>query len=165
MGRCPHEWITLELKGTIVAGVGGRQPGVPNRDKAELRALIQDRVHEFTIQRRKAEIAELMAGGMSEEEANEAAVQDVIEDYDPVAQMAIIAVDMRNKQDVRVKCHDSVAQYVRPKLKSVEVTTDPEALETLAQREALSSRLVGLLEAAASAKQAAPPALDEDEPG
>lgn len=131
----------------------GSRAGIPNRDKAELRALIQERVHEFTIRRRAEEVRELMESGMSEAEANALAKQEVIEDYDPVAQMAMIAVDRAVKLDVRVKCHDSVAQYVRPKLKSVEVTTDPEAIETLQQREALSHKLVDLLVAAGSAKK------------
>ena len=133
-----------------------RAAGTPNRDKAELRALIQERVLEHTTKLRKVEVAELMASGMTEEEANAAARQEIIEDYDPVAQMAMVAVDMKVKLDVRVKCDAEVAQYVRPKLKSVEVTADPEALETLAERQALSHQLVGLLTAAAAAKKAAP---------
>lgn len=144
-----------------------RQVGTPNRDKAELRALIQERVHEHTIRLRQMEIARLMETGMSEEDANATARQEVIEDYDPVAQMAMISVDMGVKLDVRVKCHDSVAQYVRPKLKSVDVTVDPEAIETLNQRQALSAQLLGLLKASAAAKHEAgtprPPEPEEGE--
>lgn len=145
-----------------------RQVGTPNRDKAELRALIQDRVHEFTTMRREAEVRELMEKGLSLEEANAQALTEVIEDYDPVAQMAIMAVDPRNKIDLRRSCHSDVAQYVRPKLKSVEVTADPEALETLSERQQLSSRLVALLETAAlgkkSSDQPTPPAPPEEDP-
>jgi hypothetical protein len=125
-----------------------RAAGTPNRDKAELRALIQERVHEFTELRRRADLE----AGMDEAEA-----QEIVEDYDPVVHMAMVAVDRREKRDIQIRCAAEVAQYVRPKLKSVEVTTDPEALETLAERQQLSSRLVALLEMAAEGKQASPP--------
>jgi hypothetical protein len=126
----------------------GRAQGVPNRDKAELRALIQERVREFTELRRAADLA----AGVPPDDA-----QQIIEDYDPVVHMATIAADRREKRDLQVRCAAEVAQYVRPKLKSVEVTTDPEAIETLQERQQLSSRLLGLLEMAAEAKQSAPP--------
>ena len=131
----------------------GRAQGVPNRDKAELRALLQERVREFTEMRRAADLA----AGVPEDQA-----QQIIEDYDPVVQMGMIAVDRREKRDLQLRAASEVAQYVRPKLKSVEVTTDPEALETLQERQALSSRLVALLEAAAEGKQAAPPPPSPD---
>jgi K+-sensing histidine kinase KdpD len=125
-----------------------RPSGTPNRDKAELRALLQERVREFTELRRQQDID----AGMSPDEA-----QQVIEDYDPVVQMGMIAVDRREKREVQLRAASEVAQYVRPKLKSVEVTTDPEAMETLQERQQLSSRLLSLLEMAAEAKQASPP--------
>ncbi len=126
--------------------------GIPNRDKAELRALIQERVLEFTELRRREDIE----NGMAEGEA-----QAVIEDYDPVVAMSLVAVDRRSSRELQMRAHSEVAQYCRPKLKSVEVTTDPEAAETVSQRQALSERLVSLLEAAAGAKKAAPPAPEE----
>lgn len=125
-----------------------RAAGTPNRDKAELRALIQDRVLEFTEMRRRIDLEM----GVPEEDA-----QQVIEDYDPVVHMAMVAVDRREKREIQIRCATEVAQYVRPKLKSVEVTTDPEAMETLQERQQLSSRLVALLELAAEGKQASPP--------
>lgn len=134
----------------------GRAQGVPNRDKAELRALIQERVLEFTELRRRADIE----AGVPEDEA-----QQVIEDYDPVVHMSLIAVDRREKREMQLNAAKEVAQYVRPKLKSVEVTADPEAMETLAERQELSSRLVALLELAAEAKQAAPPPPSPDAAG
>lgn len=143
-----------------------RQAGTPNRDKGELRALIQERVHEFTELRHAEDMKLFLSQGMTEDEAR-AKAQPIIEDYDPVVQLSILAVDSRAKQDVQVRCAAEVAQYVRPKLKSVEVTTDPEALETLAERQALSAALVGLLTAAASAKKAEPtppPAPSSEDP-
>jgi hypothetical protein len=130
-----------------------RAAGTPNRDKAELRALLQERVLEFTEMRRKADLE----AGMSEDEA-----QQIIDDYDPVVHMGMIAVDRREKRELQLRAASEVAQYVRPKLKSVEVTTDPEAMETLQERQQLSSRLVALLEAAAEGKQAAPPPPSPD---
>lgn len=121
-----------------------RAAGTPNRDKAELRALIQDRVREFTELRRQADLD----AGLSPADA-----QEIIEDYDPVVHMSLIAVDRREKREIQLRAATEVAQYVRPKLKSVEVTTDPEALETLAERQELSSRLVSLLELAAEGRQ------------
>jgi hypothetical protein len=125
-------------------GKPGRPAGIPNRDKAELRALIQERVHEFTELRARQEESE----GVPPDQR-----QQIIEDYDPVVAMAILAVDRRTRQDTAIKCHSEVAQYVRPKLKSVEFTADPDAIETLEERRRLSERLVGLLEAAATAKK------------
>ena len=121
-----------------------RAAGTPNRDKAELRALIQDRVREFTELRRQADLD----AGLPPADA-----QEIIEDYDPVVHMSLIAVDRREKREIQLRAATEVAQYVRPKLKSVEVTTDPEALETLAERQELSSRLVSLLELAAEGRQ------------
>lgn len=125
-------------------GKPGRPLGIPNRDKAELRALIQERVHEFTeLRAREDELA-----GVPPEDR-----QQIIEEYDPVVMMALVAVDRRTKLDMRLRANSEVAQYVRPKLKSVEFTADPEAMETLEERRQLSEKLVGLLEAAASAKK------------
>lgn len=125
----------------------GRVAGTPNRDKAELRALIQERVHEFTELRRNADLA----SGMEPDEA-----QSIVENYDPVVQLSMFAVDRRSSRDQQMTAASQVAQYVRPKLKAVELTADPEALETLEQRRVLTDRLVGLLEAAAAAKKQAP---------
>lgn len=125
-------------------GRPGRPLGVPNRDKAELRALLQERVHEFTELRRQKDLD----SGLPPDEA-----QQIVEEYDPVVAMALVAVDRTTKLQDRIKCNAEVAQYVRPKLKSVELLADPEALETLEQRRALSEELVGLLESAAAAKK------------
>jgi hypothetical protein len=134
--------------GSGARGKGGRPAGVPNRDKAELRALLQEKVHEFTELR----AAEDERDGLPPEQR-----QQIVEDYDPVVALALVAVDRKSTIELRVKCNAEVAQYVRPKLKSVEVTADPEALETLEERRMLSEKLVGLLETAALAKKDAAP--------
>lgn len=129
-------------------GTPGRPAGIPNRDKAELRALLQERVHEFTELRNRADIED----GVPPEQA-----QEIVEDYDPVVALALVAVDRRSTLENRIRCNAEVAQYVRAKLKSVEVTADPEAMETLEQRRELSERLVSLLEMAAKGKKALAP--------
>lgn len=136
----------------IARGQGGRPAGIPNRDKAELRALLQEKVHEFTELRRQQDLAELPPD-QHEFAIREGRVQTIVEDYDPVVAMALVAADRRSSIELRVKCNSEVAGYVRPKLKSVEVTADPEAYETLEMRRKLSEELVGLLNAAASARK------------
>lgn len=125
-------------------GRPGRPAGVPNRDKAELRALIQEKVHEFTdLRARKDE-----ADGVPPDQR-----QEVVEEYDPVVALALVAVDRRTTLADRIKCNSEVAQYLRPKLKSIEHSADPDTLETLEERTRLSEQLVGLLEEKASRKR------------
>ena len=133
-----------------MAGQSGRVAGIPNRDKGELRALLQERVHEYTLMRRQQDEVD----GLPAHEA-----QVVVEDYDPVVALALVAVDRRSSVEHQIACNSQVAQYTRPKLKSVEVTTDPEAAETLAARQELSAKLLDLLVASATAKKngATPP--------
>ena len=125
-------------------GKGGRPPGVPNRDKAELRALLQERVHEFTELRARQDAEQ----GIPPQDA-----QQIVDDYDPVVALALVAVDRRTTLDQRIRCNSEVAQYVRPKLKSVEMSLEPDTAETLAQREQLSSQLIGILTSSASARK------------
>lgn len=76
-----------------------------------------------------------------------------MDDYDPVVALALVAVDRRTTLDQRIRCNSEVAQYVRPKLKSVEMSLEPDTAETLAQREQLSSQLIGILTSSASARK------------
>lgn len=122
-------------------GRSGRVAGVPNRDKAELRALLQEKVHEFTELRRGADLA----AGVPPDQA-----QQIIEDYDPVVALAIVAVDQRSTLDQRIRCNSEVAQYVRPKLKSIEMGLDADSAELVAQKAALSAKLVDFLDQVAS---------------
>ena len=50
------------------------------------------------------------------------------QDYHPVFAMAEIAVDEKMGNDMRFSAHREVAQYVAPKLKSVEHTADVDGL-------------------------------------
>ena len=49
-----------------------------------------------------------------------ARIQEQCPGYDPVIAMAIIATDGENSIDLRFQAHKEVAQYVTPKLRSVE---------------------------------------------
>jgi hypothetical protein len=124
-------------------GKPGRPAGIPNRDKAELRALIQERVHEFTELRARADESD----GVPPDQR-----QQIIEDYDPVVSLALVAVDRRTSLSDRIKCHGEVAQYVRPKLKSIEHAVDPDTAETIARRTELSETIVDALETLAARK-------------
>lgn len=106
--------------------------------------MIQEYVQEYTRLRH----AEDKRNGLSPD-----AAQVVVDEYDPVVALALISVDHRVSIENRIRCLTEVAQYTRPKLRSIEVTTDPELPETLEHRRMLSERLVGLLEGAASAKK------------
>lgn len=125
--------------------MAGRAAGTPNKDKAELRALLQERVHEFTMLRRKADIDDLVAQGLSPAEAAEKA-QEIIEDYDPVVNLALVSVDRRVSLENRIKCNAEVAQYVRPKLKSIEVRGDAATAEDLAMRQRLANSIILMME-------------------
>lgn len=49
-----------------------------------------------------------------------ARIQEKCPGYDPVVAMAMIATDAENALELRFQAHKEVAQYVTPKLKSVE---------------------------------------------
>lgn len=159
-------------------------PRVTDRqEKAQLRAKMQDAVHEFTTLRRQKIWEEVTA---REPNWTQAQVQAEVDErqpefaeFDPVVEMAVVAADYRNPVDVRLRALGESAQYVRPKLKSIEMVVDPLAPEEQAQRTALAERLVALLDAGAAAKRATvveaqardvtppgqPATVGDDEPG
>lgn len=128
------------------------------RDKAELRAAMQESTHQFTTLLRQRLLPGLRQKhpDKSEQEIAELldSIQPAYEEYDPVIAMSLIAVDHSNPVDLRLRAHSEVAQYTRPKLKSIEMTVDPASEEEVAVRRELAGRLVGLLEMAAGAKAA-----------
>lgn len=81
-------------------------------------------------------------------------------DYDPVIELAVLA-HLTKDDSVKAHCLGQVARFVRPTLKSVEVTTDPASKEELEHRLALLGQLdeaIGIIvtekRAAAEAKLA-----------
>lgn len=128
---------------------------------------MQDSVFEFTTLRRTKISAQvrLEHPGWSDDQVLERVdeIQPEYPEYDPVVELAVMGADHRNTPELRRQANAEAAQYVRPKLKSIEFTADPASLEEKEARRELAGRLVGLLNAAASAKRdtaedVAPPA-------
>lgn len=139
-----------------VHGLVSRMPST-SRDKAELRAAMQDSVFEFTTLRRSKIALAVRAEhpDWSDERVAERVdeMQPEYPEYDPVVELAVMGADHRNTPELRRQANAEAAQYVRPKLKSIEFTADPASLEEQSARRELAGRLVGLLNAAASAKR------------
>lgn len=155
---------------------GGRAKGVSNSDKAELRAMTQDACLEFTaLRRRKIEDRWVIGdrpdpsllgvwipfdksdpppdfpGLISSDVLDE--LQPAIEEYDPVVELSLIAVDYRNDVSLRRQASSDAAQYLRPKLKSIEVLADAALLAEEERRGILTSRLIGLMDELADEKR------------
>ena len=135
-------------------GRPGRAPGQPNMDKIELRALIQERVQEFTQLRQEEDIRRLPPDMPLEEAMAAGMIQQVEEEYDPVVALALVAVDRRSSLDQQIRCHAEVAQYVRAKLKSIEVKADASTIEELEQRREKTDKLMAMLDQMAKDKKA-----------
>lgn len=115
-----------------------------SRDDSQnnLRAAVQEAVHHYTDLLR-AEIRE-QNPGITERELNR--LQPEITEFDPVIELALIGANYRNEAALRRAASSDAAQYLRPKLKSIEVVSDPATIETENQRNSLTSRLVDLLQ-------------------
>lgn len=122
---------------------------MPTEDqKATIRALCQEAVHHFTDLRRQE--LRHQNPGLSEEELDQ--MQPLIDEYDPVVQLAILGSDHSKEASLRRQANSDAAQYLRPKLKSVEMLGDPRLAESQAQKDELASKLVGVMELMAKAK-------------
>lgn len=95
------------------------------RETGDLRALLADVVHEYTYLRRRDQIRR----GYLPEDA-----QEVIDEYDPVVQMALMGARTDLPLDLRLAANAQVAKFVRPTLKSVETHTTREAEQEAAER-------------------------------
>lgn len=80
-------------------------------------------------------------------------LQPLVEEFDPVVELSIIAIDRRNDVTIRRQALSDAAQYLRPKLSAVAMLDDPETLASASQKHELALRLVGLMGAVASAKK------------
>ena len=114
----------------------------------ELRALVQDAVFKYTTLQR--EELRRKNPGLSDEELD--MLQPVVEEYDPVVELSLIAADRRHDPSLRRQANADAAQYLRPKLKSVEMMTDPRLLEQNSQKMQLADKMLDILEAMAAAK-------------
>lgn len=113
-----------------------------------LRALCQESVHQFTDLKRKRIVEQ--NPNISEDDLD--ALQPSIQEYDPVVQLAIMGADHSLKPEVRKAANADAAQYLRPKLKSIEMLEDPRLLESESQKAELAKKLVGAMELMAKAK-------------
>lgn len=53
-----------------------------------------------------------------------AKIREIWPEYHPVIEMVKIGMDMENPVELRASMHKEVAQYVEPKRKAMEVSTD-----------------------------------------
>lgn len=123
------------------------------RDRTGLRAQCQESVHHFTLLRRR-EIREQFVQELGREPTEQEldAVQPLNEEFDPVVELALIAVDRRNEVGIRRQALSDAAQYLRPKLSAVAHLEDPNNLVRESQNQELALRLVQAMEVVARSK-------------
>lgn len=128
------------------------------QQKAQLRAIVQEDVLAMTRLRRNTIWAQLTKEhpdwAQTDVQAEVDRLQPEYQEYDPVVAMAVMSANHEHPVEVRLRAAAESAQYLRPKLKSIEMTVDPRSAEEVAVRRELASRLVGLLDAASAAKRA-----------
>jgi hypothetical protein len=134
-----------------------RLPYSSARDKAELRAQVQDSVHKMVHDRRALIWIQLTRDHPEMTEREVQLTMDQMQpeypEFDPVVEMAVAATDHRNPPEVRGRMLIEVAQYLRPKLKSIELVPGDGDPAVDAERRALADRLVRLLDSAAAEKR------------
>lgn len=86
--------------------------------------------------------------------------QPLIEEYDPVVELALIASDYSIKTELRRQANADAAQYLRPRLKTVEHLEDPLAAATAERKVAAAERIALALRAIYGSKSDAKPATD-----
>lgn len=140
-----------------IQGLVTRYRASPTRDKAELRAQMQESVYEYTRLLRERLLPDLRAKHPKASEDELMVLLDekqpLFVEYDPVVELAIMGADYKNSPELRRQANAEAAQYVRPKLKSIELTVDPSTPEQVERRQQLAGRLRGLLNAAAEARR------------
>ena len=169
-------------RGPVGKSRGGRAKGVRNKDKTELRVLCQEAVHEFTSLRR-AEIAQQYRDGWRVWQGVWTSPQRVVEvikdsvntlhddlgedippvlldslqpemaEFDPVVEMSVMASNYGNAVELRLQANANAAQYLRPKLKTVEMLDDPRNLAMMEEKNDLAAKMVGLLKVMADSKR------------
>ncbi len=155
----------------------GRVKGSKNKhetqNKKELRALTQESVFHYIYLRRK-EIKRMWYEGWrwdgeksilympydSAKVRGERVPPDLLdmiqprmEEFDPVVELSIMASDYRNGVAVRRQASADAAQYLRPKLKNIELSGDGDLNELESQRVLLQERMFDLLKSMAQEKK------------
>lgn len=132
-----------------VAGVADREAreGLSkkrHRETADLRAMLAEVVLDYTTLKRRDDIAR----GVDPRKA-----QEIIEEYDPVVMMAIIGARSDVAVALSLSANSEVAQYIRPKLKSVEVISDPEKARDAEARNQKAAQFLNMIDEMANAKR------------
>lgn len=134
---------------------------ISRRDRIGLRAMVQESVHHFTVLRRQeAYVLFEQERGRPPTAEELDAIQPMMEEFDPVVELAIIGADHRNETALRRQALSDAAQYLRPKLSAVAMLDDPERATEQAQKEQLARRLTDLMAAVLGAKRDAPVSSD-----
>lgn len=149
----------------------GRPKGLPNKDKAELRAMVQEAVLQHTTALRSRLARDLRdqfpeySSLQLQEKVDE--IQPLIEEYDPVVELSKIAADYSQKIDLRRLANADAAQFLRPKLKTVEHLEDPNKMASTERKIEAAERLASALAEIYRMKSDAAPAqlkkLDDQE--
>lgn len=128
------------------------------RDRIGLRAKVQETVHHFTLLRRQEIYAQFQLKEGRPPTAEELdSLQPLMEEFDPVVELAIMGSDYRNEAALRRQALSDAAQYLRPKLSAVAMLDDPETLSAQAQKQELAKKLVGFMEILTQAKRTESP--------
>ena len=131
---------------------------VSRRDRVSLRAKVQDAVHHFTMLRREEAHARFVRENGRPPTAMELdELQPLVEEFDPVVELALIGADYRNETSLRRQALAEAAQYLRPKLSAVAVMDDPENLTEQAQKNELVKRLMSMMELMTQVKRTGVP--------
>jgi hypothetical protein len=80
-------------------------------------------------------------------------LQPLLVEFDPVIQMVIMGADWSNSPELRLRANGVSAEYLHPKLKSIELIDDGDTKELLDERNQLAARMVGILDAMATARR------------
>lgn len=149
------------------------------REKEALRAKVQEHTHRYTaliradIQRRWREgwrignlgwflpgPSEIIKGEEIDPQYLEV-LQPAIEEYDPVVELALIAVDYRNEPNLRRLANSDAAPYLRPKFSPIrEDDADAPGDEAPNTKLALLQRLVGVVDLITTNKVRGEPMID-----
>lgn len=151
---------------TQIVGATTRSSATARRDQAELRAAVQDTVADFVRRRRAELLPAIRAEHPTYTDEQIAALLDErqpdYQDFDPVVGLALMAVDHRHTAELRRQALSDSAQYLRPKLKAVEVSLDQQSAEAIQQRDQLANTLVDALERLAAAKRASGETIEQE---
>lgn len=127
---------------------------VSRRDRIGLRAMVQDSVHHFTMLRREEAYRSFESEHNRPPTAEELdQIQPLMEEFDPVVELAIMGADRRNEPTLRRQALSDAAQYLRPKLSAVAMLDDPETIKANAQRQELAKRLAAIMDVMVGARR------------